>query len=136
MIGEEIKIVVYANPYPKGRPRVALRGKFPIIYTPKTTRDAEDEFLSQAIEKRPKTPLEGPLSVRICFFKVKPKSYSKNRVYWTQKPDLDNLVKLVLDALNKVFYVDDSQVVELSCSKKFANIPRTEVIIKKVSRGY
>ena len=134
---EEIRIVVYANPVPKGRPRVALRGKFPIVYTPKATRDAEDAFLSQAMKKRPEAPLEGPLSVSISFFKIKPKSYSKKITLWTQKPDLDNLVKLVLDALNKVFYVDDSQIVEIKCGKEFTKyIPRTEVIIKKVSRGY
>lgn len=31
----------------------------------------------------------------------------------TKKPDIDNIVKAVLDALNEVAYRDDTQVVEL-----------------------
>jgi len=133
---EDIKIVVHANPYPKGRSRVSMRGKFPVVYTPKKTRDAEGYFLSQAIKQKPEKPLEGALSVKISFFRIKPSNYSSKIIYWAQKPDLDNLVKLVLDALNKVFYLDDSQVVELTCTKGFTKyISRTEVVIRSLEDG-
>jgi len=127
-----MRIVVYGNPTPKGRPKVAIRGKFASVYTPKETREAEDSFIAQAIKSKPETPLEGPLSVSISFFKLKPKSYSKKIVHWDKKPDLDNLAKLVLDAMNKIFYQDDAQIVELTCRKGFSDRPRTEVEIRKV----
>ena len=125
-----MKITVYGVPVPKGRPKVAMRGKFPIVYTPKETREAEDDFLAQVIKLKPDTPLEGPLKACIKFYKIKPKSYPKNVIYWTKKPDLDNLIKLVLDAMNNVFFKDDSQIIELTSSKEYSDVPRTEVTIE------
>jgi Holliday junction resolvase RusA-like endonuclease len=127
-----MKIVVYGEPTPKGRPKIAMRGKYPTVYTPKATREAEDGFMAQAIKQKPETPLEGPLSVSIGFYKIKPKSMPKYVKHWTKKPDLDNMIKLVLDALNKVFFQDDAQIVELICTKQYDEVPRTEVIIRKV----
>lgn len=40
------------------------------------------------------------------------------------KPDIDNIAKLILDALNGIAYEDDAQVVILQCAKK----PRTRAI--------
>ncbi len=37
-----ITITVYGNAVPKGRPRVAVRGKYPVIYTPTKTKDWEN----------------------------------------------------------------------------------------------
>ena len=37
----------------------------------------------------------------------------------TVKPDLDNLTKAVLDALNDVAWYDDSQIVQLNVSKQY-----------------
>ena len=127
-----MKITAYGEPYPKGRPKIRVIGRFPQVYTPPKTREAESTFLKQVINQRPEEPFEGPLSVSIAFFKLKPKSYKKDHTHWDKKPDLDNLIKLVLDALNKVFWKDDAQVVELKCTKAFAETPRTEVIIRNL----
>ena len=45
------------------------------------------------------------------------------------KPDLDNVVKAVLDALNGVVYRDDAQVVNLVATKRYATEPRVEVYV-------
>ena len=34
-------------------------------------------------------------------------------------PDVDNILKIVLDGLNGVAYADDSQVVEAACRKHY-----------------
>ena len=50
------------------------------------------------------------------------------------KPDIDNLAKLVLDSFNNRFFLDDSQVVELSCLKRYVEQdeqPKTIVMIDK-----
>lgn len=127
-----MKIVVYGEPTPKGRPKVRVRGRYAQMYTPEATREAEDSFMAQAIKLKPETPIEGPLSVSIAFYKIKPKSLPKYVKYWTKKPDLDNMVKLVLDAMNKVFFQDDAQIVELVATKQYDDVPRTEVIIRKL----
>ena len=48
----------------------------------------------------------------------------------TTKPDIDNVIKAVLDGLNGVAYADDAQVVELSASKCYSDDPRVVVIVK------
>jgi Holliday junction resolvase RusA-like endonuclease len=37
-----------------------------------------------------------------------------------KKPDCDNIVKIILDALNGVAYTDDKQVVDVRCRKCYA----------------
>ena len=39
----------------------------------------------------------------------------------TNMPDVDNLSKFILDAMNEVFYEDDRQVVELNSHKEYVN---------------
>lgn len=48
----------------------------------------------------------------------------------TTKPDIDNVIKAVLDGLNGVAYADDAQVVEISASKCYSDDPRVVVIVK------
>ena len=58
----------------------------------------------------------------------------KDIVYHSKKPDLDNLVKLILDLCsgeNKMI-CDDNQVCMLFAEKKYAEIPRTEVTISEI----
>ena len=133
MIGEkEIKIVVYGEPTPKGRPKVARRGQYSTIYTPQKTREAEQSFQAQALKFKPEQPLDEALRVSIFFYKLKPKSMPKKVIHWTKKPDIDNMAKLVLDSMNKIFFRDDSQIIELDVYKAYDPVPRTEVIIRKV----
>lgn len=57
-----------------------------------------------------------------------PKSYTKGKRLACQhninrpakKPDIDNTLKVVLDALNGVAYEDDKQVVEVICRKWYS----------------
>ena len=47
------------------------------------------------------------------------------------KPDLDNVLKAVLDAMNDVVYVDDSQVVNMVAHKRYSAQPRIEVYVNE-----
>ena len=38
---------------------------------------------------------------------------------YTKKPDLDNLVKSVLDGLNGIAYVDDNQIIDIEARKEY-----------------
>lgn len=57
-----------------------------------------------------------------------PKSTSKKRYagmmagkeYPTKKPDADNVLKVICDALNGIAYHDDSQIVYIACAKKYS----------------
>ena len=49
--------------------------------------------------------------------------------YHVTKPDSDNLIKFVCDALNGVFYKDDSQITRIQAVKVYAKEPSTEITI-------
>ena len=82
--------------------------------------------------------LNGELAVNIAAHYAIPTSKPKKMqaamrdgsVRPTTKPDIDNVIKAVLDGLNGVAYADDAQVVELSASKCYSDDPRVVVIVK------
>lgn len=67
-------------------------------------------------------PFGGPLRVTLDFTLPRPKSMRLlTAAKWASvKPDLDNLVKACLDALNGIAWLDDAQVCVLNCGKRFA----------------
>lgn len=120
-----IEFTVLGLPVAKGRPRFSKKG---FAYTPKKTKDAEESFLTQAFSYAPDKPLDCALKVVMRTYKPKPKSKSKKVVHWTTRPDLDNFIK-ILDALNGVFWIDDSQIVRIEASKDYGEPARTEIEI-------
>jgi len=64
----------------------------------------------------------GPVRVTVRFVMPRPKSAPKTRyVYAAKRPDLDKLVRAILDAITDVCIADDAQVVELIASKELAS---------------
>lgn len=108
---------------PKGRPRFVRRGNFVQAYTPKKTHDYEKR-VAQIYKERINKKYEGPIRILIKV-EIKPaKSLSKKKTqeliekqWHEQKPDVDNLAKAILDALNGIAYLDDSQIQELDVVK-------------------
>ena len=80
------------------------------------------------------------MRAEITAFFAPPKSVRKkdkiemltNRLLPVKKPDCDNIAKIVLDALNKIAYVDDSQVVELAVKKRYAEKAKVSVHIEEI----
>ena len=86
------------------------------------------------------TLYETPVRVNITAYKGIPKSYTKKRTkaildgieQAVSKPDVDNICKIILDALNGVAYKDDTQVIRLSISKKYTeSTERVEFEVKE-----
>ena len=83
--------------------------------------------------------LEGRLSINIIAYLKIPKSTSKkkeagmleNKISPTKKPDIDNITKVVLDALNKFAYKDDTQITEITVVKKYASTPKVKIKIEE-----
>jgi Holliday junction resolvase RusA-like endonuclease len=128
-------------PTPKARARVVYRERAGAYaaFTPEKTRVAEDEVgyvaRSQGVEL-----CEGPVRLTVRAFLPIPGSWSRRRktsavegiLRPTTKPDLDNIVKMVSDALNHIAFNDDSQIVESHVEKWYSTEPRTEVTIEQV----
>ena len=75
-------------------------------------------------------PLQGALKVTITFSFNRSKSVKRKRP--AVKPDIDNLVKAVLDACNGICYKDDAQVCEIYAKKQYGD-DYTEVQISEIS---
>ena len=116
-------VVIHGIPTPKGRPRVVVIDGKARGLTPKKTRTAIEDIKLQLYLNRPKKLLEGALAVRIAYTLIKPKS--ARRVYPTVKPDLDNLDKMYLDCMNKIYYKDDSQICDKVVTKRYGNVDQT-----------
>lgn len=140
-----IKFTYHGEPIGKGRPRVTARqGKFAHAYTPKKTRDYEDairfEFVAGNCEKMPVYEKGIPLQARMTFAFSVPKSYPKKKreaclkgeVSHTKRPDTDNLIKSVLDALVGAAFEDDASVVKVVAEKIYAEEPFVEVEIDEL----
>lgn len=131
----------------KGRPRVtASRGKFAHAYTPQKTKDFEDairfEFMASNCEPMPVYKREQSLKAGVLIGASIPKSYSKKKqalcrdgmIVPAKKPDVDNVLKAVFDALQGYAYEDDSQIVVIVAEKMYAEEPFVEVVLDEYKR--
>lgn len=66
-----------------------------------------------------------PVFARIDFYFDRPKSVKAENK--TTKPDVDKLLRSVLDALTGIAFKDDSQVVTCEVSKHFGSPARAEI---------
>jgi len=145
----EISFRVLGNPKAQKRHRTYTKGKGgkPLPFARQVDPSGTDksDFLAQVYQFAPEKPMEGPLTLKVWFFFARPASHygtGKNAgklkanapKLHTKKPDTDNLVKLVKDALTGVFYRDDSQIFGLMAFKGYAEgVPRTDVTLSVVS---
>lgn len=72
-----------------------------------------------------------PVSVRCEFRFVRPKSLNRRVVHKLTKPDIDKLLRGILDALTGIVFRDDSQVVYVTCSKTFAEAPGCLITVRE-----
>ena len=126
----EIKFKILGKPRGKQRPRMCVRFGKQVTYTPKQTSEYEKLVKASymAVSKmffKKDIPLEIDIT---AFFSGK---YSDSG-WATKKPDSDNIIKIVLDGLNKVAYYDDAQICKIHFEKRYSEIPRVEVKIKKL----
>lgn len=120
-------------PRGKGRPKFARMGSFVRAYTDDKTASYENLVAMAASQAhRGQPPLDGPLTVTALFVIQRPKSAPRRVTLPATKPDLDNMVKAVLDGCNQAgVWADDSRVVEITARKIYGD-PRCEVEITRV----
>lgn len=100
-----LQFVVPGDPASKARPRFTGRGSKGRTYTPEATRQAEEAvaWCARAAGWSGPPDSEGGFGLLCVFFTA---DY--------QRRDVDNMLKLVSDGLNKIVYADDSQITEVS----------------------
>lgn len=122
-----MNITVEGDPQGKARPRFSQKSG--TVYTPaKTVR--YERLIRKAFLDAGGNAIPSDCYVGItvdAYFQI-PKSYTKGKRLACQhninrpakKPDIDNVLKAVMDALNGAAYVDDKQVVSVTCRKYYA----------------
>ena len=130
---KRISFTIEGEPTGKGRPRY---GKYK-TYTPAKTKAVENNIayfykvnIGHYFEGYVKLKLDLYYSIAKSDSKKKKLMKLNNELRPNKKPDIDNVVKLVADALNEVAYKDDTQIIELECRKFYSDIPRIEITIE------
>ena len=128
-------ITVYGRPQGKGRPRYTVRGGHAVAYTPESTRTYEAQIRQAWAEQDGRD--FGPAALAMvltAYYPVPSKARKAEReamlsgqVPVTDKPDLDNVLKAVMDALNSTAYQDDRQVTHINAARVYSEDPRIEI---------
>ena len=125
----------------KGRPRFARQGTFVKTYTDAKTLTYEKSIQTYAKKAMGSTsPLIGAVAAYLHIGVPIPPSYSKTRQKAcinglerpTKKPDIDNIVKAVLDGMNGIVYLDDKQVVDLHLTKVYSSKEGIDIMVKEI----
>jgi Holliday junction resolvase RusA-like endonuclease len=130
-----IAFTIHGEPIAKGRPRfVRATGR---AFTPQKTADYENRVEEAAARGMGgREPFNGPLRLTVRATFLVPASWSQKRriaAHWkTSKPDADNIAKIVKDALNKIVYRDDAQIVELTVQKLYGPIAGLTVTVEEL----
>lgn len=125
-----LSFTAHVSPCGKDRPRFSMGSGFPRVYTSGKTRRFETIFSDVAhgaMMRAGLVPTYDAVRLRIVAYFPIPQSYSKKKrgeciaglIKPMMKPDIDNVVKVVLDAMNGVVYDDDKQVFELVVAKRY-----------------
>ena len=131
-----IQFNVPGQPVGKGRPRIGNVGQHARMFTPGKTVSYESTVaLSAQQAMQGRSLIEGPVKVLMRMTLVIPASWSRKKqeqaasglIRPTTKPDTDNVIKAIFDAINGVVWRDDVQVVELGVSKVYGAVPGVAV---------
>lgn len=133
-----IRIVVSGQPVAKGRVRFARKTGH--AFTPERTVNYESKLaLAAQAVMNGAPPLDGPLAVNVVAEMQIPASWPKRKRLQalerlrlpTGRPDADNYAK-ILDSLNLVVWVDDSQIVDLRVIKRYSAQPKLTIDVTAI----
>jgi len=114
--GKKMIYEIFTKAIPKGRPRFSKYG----VYTPARTVKLENEIKNVVRKQRLLNKVNihtGMVKLAVYFEFKRP----KKTLLPCPRSDIDNLAKLVLDALNGVLYTDDKLVCKLTAAKRWSD---------------
>ena len=131
-----MKFEVIGTPIAKGRPRLGKFGTYTPIKTVNYENLVKISYLNATSDKLHSTPLK--IEIWAIFEPTKAEKKSKKKYdkllgqSYTKKPDIDNIAKSILDALNDVAYDDDSNVAELIVHKLYGEQAKAIISIEEI----
>lgn len=139
-----LEFTIPGDPRGKGRPRATTIGGHARMFTDAKTASYENLVklaASHALGDR--DPLDEALRIEVSVRMVPAASHSAKKraamlsgeIMPTKLPDIDNVVKAVLDGCNKVAFRDDALIVSLIASKSYSATPGVDVVIAPMRRA-
>ena len=118
--------VALGRPMPFARPRFHKGRSFD-----DPAYAAAKEALGILALKAARPPLGNPVAVTLTFLYARPEfGVRVGERFFSRAPDVDNLAKTVLDALNGIWWDDDRRVYRLVAEKRWGIEDRTEIVAR------
>lgn len=133
-----VQFFIPGDPRGKGRPKATSIGGHARVYTDAKTRAYEAQIAALARQAMAgAAPLSGPAYVEISVRLAPVASASKRartamlalEIQPTKKPDLDNVIKAVLDGMNGIVFSDDALVCAMRAEKIYAETAGVRVTV-------
>ncbi|MDD5511327.1 MAG: RusA family crossover junction endodeoxyribonuclease [Dehalococcoidales bacterium] len=137
-----VHFTTFGNPVPQGSTRAFVKAGKAVV-TQHSARKLKDwrgaiAAVAQDVQREQLFYDEkGVYAVKAVFYLRRPKSLPKKVRRHYKRPDLDKLVRALLDALTGVLIPDDSHVFQVEAEKRYAEAdqpPGVEVWIGKYER--
>lgn len=127
-----LTFTVYGKPEPQGSTRAFVVKGRPII----TSDNKKLKPWRQQVALTAQAVMDGnvylqdaaPIGVSVAFYFDRPKSVKAAAK--TTKPDIDKLLRGILDALTGIVFADDSQVIRCAATKQFDSPARAEISVE------
>lgn len=134
------------EPQAKARAKARIVGKgakqFVQMYTPKHTVSYETAIATLAKQQMAMREVtKAPVKLDLVLFFEIPKSWPiwkqeaalTHHIAHTTKPDADNVVKAIKDALNGVVWQDDAQVCQVNVIKLYSNTSGVQIDVTELT---
>ena len=131
---------VPGNPIALKRHRMTKAG---ISYDP--SENDKKDFLAKCIQHKPEIPAKGPVEVSLYFYFQRPNKHYRTGKFsgelrddapelHSSRPDLDNLIKFVVDSIQGIFFYDDKQICNINALKCYDEKPRIVVSLYSLNK--
>lgn len=140
---DKLPVIFSVEGEPSAQPRPRFNRRNGHVYTPTTPALAYKQAILLRFKALKQKPLAGPVSLDVLAVFPVPDSYLKKQPGRFGQPhivppDIDNVVKAVLDALNGWAWVDDKQIAELRIRKQYVetleHAPHTRIVILPLTK--
>ena len=126
-----IRIIISEEPVAQARARVAFCNGKVHSYTPEKSLNAQNAIRVRLMRYQDRMFPKGvAVKLTVCFHRTKSKWMPKYETLPYRKPDLDNMCKLVQDAMVGYLIEDDSQITQLSARKRWTDRETGYITIK------
>lgn len=134
----ELNLTILGTPKPKQSARFYAKGNKVFSFQKKEVVQNERNIAFEVKQQLPMCfkPFDEPIGVEVLYVFPPKESFTKKQkeflreggiIYKDTKPDVDNITKMCLDAMQGVVYINDSRICEYKATKQYGNSPRIQM---------